>query len=1141
MLKRLFVYSVVIACLGCIVAAGLFAWFVVFQPGDAIRQTSIKEILGVESPVYYNDGQAKIGVFFEKTHRQYVPYRQMPKRFVEAIVAAEDNKFFTHVGIDFAGVSRAMVANIRAGRVVQGGSTITQQAAKNLFKRKSRSLKAKLKELLYAFRLEYHYPKTKILEFYSNQFYVSGNGRGLGVASRYYFDKPVEELDLVECAFIAGSVKSPNSYNPFIKRDDISAARARVLAKRRTGYVLAQMYRMGKISKDQYQEAIRKEIPFRQGQMSYSLNTVMDLVKDALDTPEVQTALEEHGIDNIATSGVRIVTTVERDLQENGLRAMQQELSRLDVRMRGFDRKVVQEEYNALAAGRGAGVVAEGALLFGRVVAVDPAVSEVTVSLGGVGNESTGRIDRAGLMPLADSLARYEHQRWSEAEEKGLRFLLAQLSVGDRVFVRVREVDLLGGQSLLDLAKYPKLQGGLMIMKEGTIRAMVGGFENHFFNRAVSAKRPMGSVIKPLVYCAALQLGWNSADELDNRRDVFSFQKQAYYPRPDHESPFGEVSMSWAGVHSENLATVWLLYHLCDRLLPAQFKELAAHLGMAQDDGESYQYFRRRVRDEYGVVVDQNILRQVAFTRAIARLGPDLLFDGRTDEYEFLRKLHYGLGFVDYQAVMDEKITVSEELAELGENELAQKGMGQKEIDKKILDKKELEELGKRKKMLAKNYLRFLDLRGELLAVQQRVEGEEDWTPPPTPVAGVDLLDELGLTEEADLPEGTLFRNRAGNLYWYGAVPLDDQWQPVAEGWLRKKLARLDDARRVHFWQDVLIDGRVSVATLDQLRAVSEEEYVSLAALPPYGPEVLHQVRDFRVMVALRYMIALCRGLGIESKLDPVLSFPLGSNVLSLLEVSRVYEALASGSTFLSAKGKVGEALSIIDRVENSDGEIIFAPKRIRRHAVAPYTSVQVSDIMRNIVRFGTGKYADRNLFLRSRDPEKAVQLAELRLKWPVIGKTGTANRYTNAAFAGVVPGSEGERNTASLKGGYVVATYVGFDDNKPMTRTTTHLTGSSGALPLWTELAKSIILDRDYARNMDVVDFYFASKPKIPLRYENIGQIAVPVDAASGGVVTVGKAKSPATIVTFGKQTAEGMTPTRFFLPFWRVGESGL
>ncbi len=1102
MLKRLFFFIGAIACLATVIAVGFYAWLVIFNPGEAIRQGSIEDILGVESPVYYRDGHSKIGVFFEKTHRQYVPYEQMPKRFVEAIVAAEDHQFFNHFGIDVPGMFRAMVANVRAGRVVQGGSTITQQAAKNLFKRKNRSFKAKLKELLYALRLEYHYPKTKILEFYANQFYVSGNGRGLGVASRYYFDKPVQKLDLVECAFIAGSVKSPNTYNPFIKRDDMAAARARVLAKRRTGYVLAQMYGMGKISVEQYQASIGREVPFRQGKMSYSLNTVMDLVKDALDTPEVQAALQEHGIDNIATSGIRIVTTVERDLQEEGLRSLRQELSRLDVRMRGFERKTVQDEYKALPAGRGDGVVAEGALLFGRIVKVDRAVPEVTVSFGG--DEVSGRIDRAGLMPLAQALARYEHQRWSEAGEKGLQHLLDQLVGGDRVFVKVREVDSLAGVCLLDLAKYPKLQGALLEMKDGTIRAMVGGFENHFFNRAVSAKRPMGSVIKPLVYCAALQLGWNSADPINNQRDVFSFQKQAYFPRPDHESSFAQVSMSWAGVHSENLATVWLLYHLCDRLSPAQFKELASYLGLAQEGGESYQYFRRRIRDEFGVVVDQDMLRQVAFSRAVTRLGPDLLFDGRTGEYEFLREMHYGLWFADY-------LTKTED-------ELAQ-GV--------VLDRKEIKEFAQRKEMLARNYLRFLALRDELAALRKEV------------VAGGALAPVPG--DEVVVPTGVLYRNPGGDEYRYGTAPISGQWQPVADGWLLKKLSGLDDSRQQQFWQGVLIEGQVSVATLDQLRAVSEEEYTALAALPPYGSEVLHQVRDFRVLVALRYVIALCRDLGIESKLDPVLSFPLGSNVISLLEVARVYEAISSGGTFRNENGEVGEALSILDRVENNDGEVVFAPKRIRRLAVAPPISLAVCDIMRNVVRFGTGKYAAKNLFLRSRDPGKAAQLAELNLVWPVIGKTGTANRYTNAAFAGVVPGSEGSRNTASLRGGYVVTAYVGFDDNKPMVRTTTHLTGSAGALPLWTELAKSITLNRDYAGHMDVVDFYFAAKPEIPLRYESLGQINVPVDAGAGGIVTRGEARSPATIVTFGTPTADGMTPTRFFLPFWRAGESGL
>ena len=134
-------------CLALATAA-LVWWLVAIQPGAAISPENIEKILAVESPVYYSDGLHKIGVFFEQAHRQYIPYSEIPKDFVNAIVAAEDNDFFHHHGIDFQGIFRAMMANIRAGRVVQGGSTITQQTAKNLFKRKDRSLLSKFKELL---------------------------------------------------------------------------------------------------------------------------------------------------------------------------------------------------------------------------------------------------------------------------------------------------------------------------------------------------------------------------------------------------------------------------------------------------------------------------------------------------------------------------------------------------------------------------------------------------------------------------------------------------------------------------------------------------------------------------------------------------------------------------------------------------------------------------------------------------------------------------------------------------------------------------------------------------------------------------------------------------------------------------------
>src|SRR5665647_3167268 len=212
--KYCFFSFLLFSLLTTVICAGGIYYLVTTVQGPEMEESYINEILGRESPVFYRDGQNKLGVLFEGIHRQYLTYNELPKNFIDALVAAEDNQFFRHFGIDIPGIIRAMLVNLKAGKVVQGGSTITQQTAKNLFKRESRSLQAKLKELLFALRLEQKYSKEKILEFYSNQFFVSGNGHGLGVAARYFFDKEPQELSLLECAFIAGSVKRPNYYNP---------------------------------------------------------------------------------------------------------------------------------------------------------------------------------------------------------------------------------------------------------------------------------------------------------------------------------------------------------------------------------------------------------------------------------------------------------------------------------------------------------------------------------------------------------------------------------------------------------------------------------------------------------------------------------------------------------------------------------------------------------------------------------------------------------------------------------------------------------------------------------------------------------------------------------------------------------------
>jgi membrane peptidoglycan carboxypeptidase len=1119
MLKRLIFFTAAFIGLIFVVGFSAFFWLIVFNPGDEINQSNIEKILSRESPVYYNDGQNKIGVFFQDAHRQYIQYDEIPKDFINAIVAAEDNNFFEHFGVDIHGVMRAMLANIKAGKIVQGGSTITQQTAKNLFKRKDRSLKSKLNELLYALRLEYHYPKEKIIEFYANQFYVSGNGHGLGVAAQYYFNKPPAELSTLECAFIAGSVKRPNYYNPFIKDNEEMAALASKRSKQRSGYVLGQMRKLGMISPDQYREFMDQEIGFAQGKMFFPLNTLMDLVKEGLSLPEVEEAMAANGIDNVATSGIRIYTTVEKDLQDQAFYGLRKELSRLSTRLKGYVHEEVQQYYSKLTQA-GDWDLHEGAFLFGTVTSLDISSKPlITVSLEKLGGKQnlTGTINRSGLLPLIDSHVKWEQQRWTEPQNKDIQQLLEGFKVGDRIFASVRKIDQSNNSIQLSLERYPEIQGGLIVLKDGSIRAMVGGMENRYFNRAISAKRPMGSVVKPLVYTAAIQLGWNSIDALDNERNLFVYQKQAYFPRPDHDSPHKKVSMNWAGAHSENVATIWLLYHLCDNLTPAQFKELVSHLDLSPREYETHASYRQRLRDTLGILVDEEQLYRAAFRQAVINLEPDLIFNGYFDEYQYLKKMQYGAGFDIFL----------EEVENLEGPEYESETRRQRRIEA---------EKSIRKHILRNNYLHHAKLLQEIELLRADLSGNL----------------QLSSIEAPELFLGHFYHDPVNDKFIYASEPLEtSSWQMRSPADIKKELHPLSFRRfrrnfQDDFWDNLLIEGKVSLATMQTLKNAVQTEFEILSSLPPYSFEVLTLMPDFRVLAGLHYVTALGRALNIRSELEPVLSFPLGSNVISLLEVAMTYQAMTMGHITLSGSGDSIDALTIIDRIENAEGETIFAPERQNVTVVDAKTSLAVSDILGNVIKFGTGRYAQANVRLHSHDPDVEQQLKQFDLPVPLMGKTGTANRFTNSAFAGVAPGPHSEQNGFATKNGYTVAAYVGFDNNDPMVRNTTHITGSSGALPVWTRMANAIFLEKDFGAKLDLVDLAFSADPltgKTGLRliHQDLGQQNILVNSGNGlpanSQNNTSNSENPAnaSVLTFGTLFPSGeIEPARTFQPYW-------
>jgi len=1120
MLKKFFLFFIAFSVIAVLCVVGGLYWAVVLEPGEEIRLENIQRILGKESHVFYSDGRTKLGVFFDKAHRQYVHYCDISDDFVYALVASEDDRFFEHMGFDIVSIIRAMIRNIEAGRVVQGGSTLTQQTAKNLFRRNARSYEAKLKELLFALRLEYHYTKEEIFEFYANQFYVSGNGHGLGVAARYYFDKKPSELTLVESAFIAGSVKQPNYYNPFIKKSKEAVDLAYARAKTRLKYVLGKMRDLGMIDIYTYNQAVSSEIDFKQGKVGFSLDYAMEMVKDAVSSKKVLDELAVHGITNVATSGVRVITTVEKGLQDKTLAILRSELSRLDVRMRGYEREEVQTELAEIKY-KGDRMILKGAFLFGNIDKIEGKNKDIQLTISFDSKIGMGVIDHAGLQRMLTARVKYQRGLWSKLKKGDLKLLLEELKEGDKVWVSVRQTAAGETFALLNLERYPKVQGGALVLKDGAIKAMAGGTENRFYNRAVYAKRTMGSAFKPYVYTAALQLGWNSTDLLKNSREIFIYHGQPYFPRPDHKSPHQWVSMSWAGVHSENVASVWLTAHLSDHLTPAQFREVAEHLELAPKvvDGEEepYRAYRARVRDKYGLVVNRAVLYATAYDQAVENLETDFIFEGMADEYKVLEELHFGLNFDTYTESLD---------LELTEN-------------KSSLKKHEIAEIELRKEILSKSYLLLASLNSDLrkyITEVENSEGNYEYDP-------------------FTIPLSTLFLNRmTGEMSFHRTGESPEGLKVVDREQLQAYFLRLDTQNRYQFWKKVKLGSILSVAAFDILQKQVEYEYKKLQEGLPYSFETLAKVRDFRITVGLHYLVKLAKELGIKSDLEPVLSFPLGANVVTLLESTRMYETLVSGRVIQYGETEhaghtdleegfdeeSNNSLAILDRIESAEGGILYQSEPLNRKLLDEKTRLTIGHILENIVKFGTGRKADKNVRLSADELEENKEIAGLNLKIPLLGKTGTANRYTNASFFGYLPGVADGGGGLTVENGYAVGVYVGFDKNMVMKRGNSRITGATGALPAWSEIVNEILIEEDYAGSLDPVDLSFYG---LVLKRHDLGQLNVAVDPQQGGKVrepvelVSELSRYQPSIMTFGKKTEAGrFKPARNFQPFWKL-----
>lgn len=594
------------------------------DPDGIFNRRYILSELSGESRVYYRDGERLLGSFFDVNHRIYVPFGEIPENIVNALVAAEDARYFDHGGFDITGFSRAMLNNVRAGRLQQGGSTLTQQTVKNIYGREERSIKAKWKELINALRMEKHFSKEEILEFYLNQFHVSGTGKGVAIAAQYFFNKDLKDLTLAECAFIAGSVKGPFNYDPFIQRNQQRRDRALERGRTRLKYVLGRMVDEEYITQEQMDSALAKPLEFNHGNFRFSLSTQLSRLEEKFETDFYQGLFEKEGISDWRKAQLQIVTTIDADYQMAAKRAVQDNISNLQVKLGGF--VLPKSDLPNRAA-----FARAGDYLYGAVDSVNydgkGNLSDIYLSFG----QLHGHVSASDLADLGKQM---------NADVKTV--LAPRLAKGSVLLASVKDTVKVDGAVPCLIETEPVLQGALVAIQNGEVVASQAGFHNTGFDRSFKAKRQLGSSWKPILYAAALNYHWHYLDELENEFNLFQYENDFYFPRPDHKNKGETVSILWAAVRSENIASIWLLDHLLDKLSTEEFMGVAAENGYLKREDEAFDDYRKRLRDQHGLYLNETAKQEIEFSKAQKSLYEKLLYENRPAAARALRNMFYG-------------------------------------------------------------------------------------------------------------------------------------------------------------------------------------------------------------------------------------------------------------------------------------------------------------------------------------------------------------------------------------------------------------------------------------------------------------------------------------------------------------------
>ncbi len=506
------------------VLAAVGVWALRTVLADLPDVASLREYRpSLTTELWSRDGVLMAELFEER--RKVVAVGAVPEHVVRAFLAAEDSQFFEHEGLDLPGILRAAWANLKERRVVQGGSTITQQVAKSLLLSPERSFRRKIREAVLAIRIEQNLSKPEILYLYLNQIYLGHGAYGVESASEIYFDISAKELSLAQAALLAGLPQAPSRYDPYQHPN-------RALDRR--AYVLSRMADQGWISAQEARQAA--EEPLSLGGAGNPYGSLSPYYSEHVR----RLAEDWHGRETVLREGLKIVTAMDSGLQSAAREALRQGLEDLD-RRQGYRGPLDRVDPDAAAAD-------------GEEEPLKPGQRRPAVVIAVSKEELTVRVGVAAVPMPRENLA------WALGRNQEVG---AVFRPGDVVLCEFQS----GGEGGLEarLVQEPEVEGALVCLdpRTGEVLACVGGYSflRSQFNRAIQAQRQPGSAIKPLIYAAAIAKGFTPGTLVYDTPIVYDSEdlEEKWKPKNYSDRFYGATTLREALVNSRNVVTIKVL------------------------------------------------------------------------------------------------------------------------------------------------------------------------------------------------------------------------------------------------------------------------------------------------------------------------------------------------------------------------------------------------------------------------------------------------------------------------------------------------------------------------------------------------------------------------------------------------------